>query len=357
MAEVAAAQSTEALKVTSIKSLAESPALNSVPSAYGFTINPNDEADPNDPEFAIPIVDMSLLTSGSPEQQSKIIHDLVKICQEWGFFIAINHGVPESLMKAMIEACHGFFSLPDEEKNEFKSGNDVLEMFKYGTSYNLALDKFLLWRDFFKVRVHPEFYSLYKPACFSEVSMEFSKRAREVALEITRAISESLGLEPNYIHNAMNMDRGIQMLAANYYPPCPQPEHAIGIPHHTDHGLVTLLIQNEMNGLQVEHNGKWLTVDGPPNGFFVNLADQMQILTNGKYKSVMHRATLNNKATRISIAIPHGPSVDTIVAPAPELLEKEGQAPKYLAMNYKEYIQLQQSGKFYMKSSLDHIRV
>ncbi|KAI5314405.1 hypothetical protein L3X38_043581 [Prunus dulcis] len=75
-----------------------------------------------------------------------------------------------------------------------------------------------------------------------------------------------------------------------------------------------------MNGLQVEHNGKWLTVDGPPNGFFVNLADQMQILTN-------------------------------------ELLEKEGQAPKYLAMNYKEYIQLQQSGKFNMKSSLDHIRV
>ncbi|XP_008236679.1 PREDICTED: protein DMR6-LIKE OXYGENASE 2-like [Prunus mume] len=357
MAEVAAAQSTEALKVTSIKSLAESSALNNVPSAYGFTINPNDEADPNDPEFAIPIVDMSLLTSGSPEQRSKIIHDLVKICQEWGFFIAINHGVPESLMKAMIEACHGFFSLPDEEKNEFKSGNDVLEMFKYGTSYNLALDKFLLWRDFFKVRVHPEFYSLYKPACFSEVSMEFSKRAREVALEITRAISESLGLEPNYIHNAMNMDRGIQMLAANYYPPCPRPEHAIGIPHHTDHGLVTLLIQNEMKGLQVEHNGKWLTVDGPPNGFFVNLADQMQILTNGKYKSVMHRATVNNKATRISIAIPHGPSVDTIVAPAPELLEKEGQAPKYLAMNYKEYIQLQQSGKNYMKSTFDHIRV
>ncbi|KAI5314404.1 hypothetical protein L3X38_043580 [Prunus dulcis] len=111
-----------------------------------------------------------------------------------------------------------------------QSGNDVLEMFKYGTSYNLTLDKFLLWRDFFKVRVHPEFYSLYKPACFSEVSMEFSKRAREVALEITRAISESLGLGPNYIHNAMNMDRGIQMLAANYYPPCSQPEHAIGIP-------------------------------------------------------------------------------------------------------------------------------
>ncbi|KAM2630805.1 hypothetical protein TB1_029629 [Malus domestica] len=59
--------------------------------------------------------------------------------------------------------------------------------------------------------------------------MEFSKRTREVALEIIRAISESLGLEPNYIHDTMNMDRDIQMLTANYYLPCPQPEHAIGI--------------------------------------------------------------------------------------------------------------------------------
>ncbi|KAM5553867.1 hypothetical protein ABKV19_025878, partial [Rosa sericea] len=75
-------------KVTSIKTLAESTAaLSSVPSAYAFTINPNDEADPNDPEFTIPIIDMSLLISGSPDQRSKIIQDLVKICQEWGFFI------------------------------------------------------------------------------------------------------------------------------------------------------------------------------------------------------------------------------------------------------------------------------
>lgn len=74
-------------KVTSIKTLAETAALSSVPSAYAFTINPQDEADPNDPEFAIPIIDMSLLTSGLPDQRSKIIQDLVKICEEWGFFI------------------------------------------------------------------------------------------------------------------------------------------------------------------------------------------------------------------------------------------------------------------------------
>lgn len=269
---------------------------------------------------------------------------------------AINHEVPPSLMKAMIDACHGFFTLPDEEREEFKSSNDVLEMFNCGTSYNLDLDKFLMWRDFFKARVHPEFYALSKPAGFSEVSLKFSQKTRQVALEIARAIAESLGLDPSYILHAMNTDRGFEILAANYYPPCPQPESAIGLPRHTDSGLFTLLIQNEMNGLQVEHNGKWVTIDVPPNCFFVILADQMHILTNGKYKSVIHRATLNNKATRISVVFSHGPSADTVIAPAPELLEKHGQAPKYIGMNYIEYMKIQQSGKSYQKSTLDHIR-
>ncbi|KAM2288955.1 hypothetical protein ACFXTI_029772 [Malus domestica] len=77
----------QTMEVTSFKSLAESPVLSSVLSAYAFNINPNEEADPNDAEFTIPIVHMSLLTLGSPDQRSQIIHDLVKNCQEWGFFI------------------------------------------------------------------------------------------------------------------------------------------------------------------------------------------------------------------------------------------------------------------------------
>lgn len=87
MDAVATQTTMETTKVTSIKSLAESPAFSSLPSAYMFNGDPSDEADPNDPELTIPVVDMSLLTSGSPDQRSKIIHDLVKICQEWGCFV------------------------------------------------------------------------------------------------------------------------------------------------------------------------------------------------------------------------------------------------------------------------------
>lgn len=72
--------------VSSIKALTESGAVTSVPSNYTFTLNPNDQADSNDPEYSIPTIDFSLLTSDSPEQRSKALHDLRKACEDWGVF-------------------------------------------------------------------------------------------------------------------------------------------------------------------------------------------------------------------------------------------------------------------------------
>ncbi|KAM6554511.1 hypothetical protein CsatB_015273 [Cannabis sativa] len=347
-----------------IKALVESRDVRSVPSEYTFIRNPNEdhEADLNDPDHSIPIIDFSLLTSDSPQQRSKILHDLQKACQEWGFFLLINHGVGESLMKRMIEMCRDFFNMPAEEKPEIISNNkgakrSVLEPIMYGTSFNVAIDKVLLWRDFIKVISHPHFNSPHKPQGFRETALEFSTRTREVASKVVKAISETLGLEEDCISKAMNWDEGLQLLAANYYPACPEPDRAIGIPPHTDHGLVTLLIQNEMSGLQVQHKGQWVMLEAITNAFVVNLGDQMQVVTNGKYKSVRHRAVVNNTKTRISIAVPHGPSVDKVVVPLPELLEKEGQSPVYSGMSYKDYIELQQSSKCYMKSSIDMITI
>lgn len=81
-----------------------------------------------------------------------------------------------------------------------------------------------------------------------------------------------------------------------------------------------------------------------------------QILTNGKYKSVMHRAVVNKKAARISIGTAHGPSLDTIVNPAPELIS-EAHPPAYRAIKYKDYLLLQQSNPLDRKSCLDRIRI
>lgn len=113
-------------------------------------------------------------------------------------------------------------------------------------------------------------------AC-SEVAMKYSKKTREIATELVEAISESLGLDPNHIYKALDLDSGVQFLLANYYPPCPQPELAMGLSHHTDQCLITILTDNDVSGLQVLHNHKWVTVTSTPKTFLVILADQMQV--------------------------------------------------------------------------------
>ena len=111
----------------------------------------------------------------------------------------------------------------------------------------------------------------------SEISLEYSQRVREVARGLLEGISESLGLEESYTDKALDLEQGKQIFIANLYPTCPQPELALGLPPHSDHGLLTLLIQNGIGGLQIHHEGKWVTVGALPNSFLVNTGDHLEV--------------------------------------------------------------------------------
>ncbi|EEF48570.1 2-oxoglutarate-dependent dioxygenase 19 [Ricinus communis] len=334
----------------SVKGLLDSGCLDNVPSKYAYK-RKSDECISFDEE-TIPIIDFSLLTSGTPEEHSKVIQDIGNACQEWGFFMVINHGVPKKVRDEMIESIESFFNLTEEEKQEY-AGKEPIDPIRYGTSFNVTEDKALLWRDYLKILVHPHFVSPRNPAGFSKVLEEYCRKTREVANELLKGISKSLGLEENYIIKKTNVEMGSQMLVANLYPPCPQPDIAMGLPPHSDYGLITLLIQNGLQGLQVMHHGKWVPITPLLDSFIVNIGDHMEILTKGKYKSVVHRAVVNSKATRISIGTAHGPPLETVISPAEEL----SNPPAHLAIKFREYLELQQSRQLQGKSCLDSIRI
>ncbi|KAM3377500.1 2-oxoglutarate-dependent dioxygenase 19 [Capsicum galapagoense] len=343
-----------ALKPSNIKQLAGSPNLRFVPSNYVHSTNLNHDDDGDDSN-SIPIIDFSLLTSCDPNQRSTAIHQLGKACQDWGFFMVVNHGIPDNLMKAVIDCTDEFFNLPDEEKQEF-SGRHVLDPIRYGTSFNTSTENLFFWRDFLKVFVHPHFHSPTKPQAYRDVVLEYSKKLREVARKLLGGVSESLGLEESYLDKALDLESGLQVFVGNYYPPCPQPELTMGMPPHSDHGLLTLLISNQVGGLQVQHQGKWINVNALPNSLLVNTGDHLEIFSNGKYKSNVHRAVVNNKVTRISVVTAHGPSLETIVRPASPLIEKENSPSAYIPMKYKDYLELQQSNQLDAKSCLDRVK-
>lgn len=343
-------------RALSVKALSESPDLKCIPSDYAYFNDSNDFAFSDHHQVSIPVIDLSLLESGSPDQRSKIIHELGKACQDWGFFMVVNHGIPEAMLKKMLDVIKEFFEMPEEEKREWETKH-VLDPIRSGTSFNAAKDQVFFWRDFIKVFVHPQFHSPHKPHNFSEFLLEYSKRTRQVARKLLEGISESLGLVEGHIGKEMQWDSGFQIFIANLYPPCPQPEVAMGMPPHSDHGLLTLLLQNEVGGLQIQHKGNWVNVDALPNSFLVNIGDHLEVFSNGKYKSVLHRAVVNNKKTRISIAMANGPCLDAMVRPASKLLENDGTVPKYTAMKYRDYLELQQSNKLDGKSCLDRVKI
>ncbi|KAI3774605.1 hypothetical protein L1987_49164 [Smallanthus sonchifolius] len=85
--------------------------------------------------------------------------------------------------------------------------------------------------------------------------------------------------------------------------------------------------------------------------------DFLKIFSNGKYKSVEHRAIVNNAVTRLSVAVTNGPSLDVVVEPAYKLVTEERCAPGYIPMKYKEYLKMQQSNKIVGKTCLDRVRI
>ncbi|XP_015160641.1 flavonol synthase/flavanone 3-hydroxylase-like [Solanum tuberosum] len=304
---------------------------------------------------SIPVIDLSGL-NGPVEQRLSTIHAISSACALWGFFRVTNHGIKVSLMDGMLKVMEDFFNLPLEEKMRYGS-DDVMDPVRYGTSLTTTRKHNLHWRDFLRHYggLIPHTYYLWpdNPATYRDVAKEYLKEVWQLAVIIFGAISEGLGLDPDYIESSLG-DEGTQLIISNYYPACPEPNKTLGLAPHSDHGGLTIVMDNGIPGLQIKRNQTWYSVPSIPGTFVVNLGDFLEVLSNGKYKSVEHRAIVNAEAVRISIAVGHGPEMDAIVQPASPLIKEKSES-KYRPIVYKNYIRAQQSTIKRGKSALDEI--
>lgn len=112
--------------------------------------------------------------------------------------------------------------------------------------------------------------------------MKYSKHVKFLYLMVMEAIVESLGLTKTASEIGGGLremfEDGSQLMVVNCYPACPEPDLTLGMPPHSDYGLLTLLLQDEhVKGLQIQHGGRWLTVDPIPNSFVVNVGDHLEV--------------------------------------------------------------------------------
>ncbi|KAM0003069.1 putative flavanone 3-dioxygenase [Helianthus debilis subsp. tardiflorus] len=320
-------------KTLLVSDLVSSEKIDHVPSNYIRPVSerPNLQDVYDDP---IPLIDLNDLCGPN---RSHVVDQIGLACRKYGFFQVKNHGVPESTIANMMQIAREFFKLPEQERLKTYS-DDPKRTTRLSTSFNIRTEKVANWRDFLRLHCYPiqDYINEWptNPAHFRAHVAEYSHSTRDLALRLVDAISESLGLEKDYINKQLGKHG--QHMALNYYPPCPQPDLTYGLPGHTDSNLITILLQDEVPGLQVMRDGHWVAVRPIPNTFIINIGDQMQVISNDKYKSVLHRAVVNCDRERLSIPTFYCPSPDAMIGPAPELVSLDEPAV-YREFTYGDY--------------------
>lgn len=137
-----------------------------------------------------------------------------------------------------------------------------------------------------------------------------------------------MGIPKGYIKKAINGGEGVKAfeMKVSHYPPCPHPEMVNGLRAHTDAGGIILLFQDdEVEGLEILKDGKWIDVQPLTNSIVINTGDQIEVLSNGRYMSVWHRVNAKPNQTRRSIASFYHPSYNATIEPASQLVEVNNQ--------------------------------
>ncbi|KAK6941400.1 Isopenicillin N synthase-like, Fe(2+) 2OG dioxygenase domain [Dillenia turbinata] len=263
----------------------------------------------------IPTIDFSKL---SCESRSETMALLDHACEKWGFFQIENHGINKDLMEKVKHLVNMHYE--EKMKKHFYDSNLAKELEKKSLTSNEDWEStFFIW---------------HRPTSnvndFTDLSDELRKTMDEyinqlikLAEKLSELMCENLGLEKCYLKESFAGSRGPSVgTKVAKYPKCPQPELVRGLREHTDAGGIILLLQDDqVPGLEFFKDGKWVEI--PPsknNTIFINTGDQVEILSNGRYKSALHRVMADKNGSRLSIATFYNPAGDAIISPAPKLL-------------------------------------
>lgn len=287
----------------------------------------------------IPVIDLKGLTGGESER-SRVMAQLHEACKDWGFFWLENHGVDASVMEEVKRFVHGHY----EEHLESKFyASDLVKNLQHATggSYADQVD----WEAAYSIHHHPK----SNIAEFPEISPQTRELvdtyiAQTVSLAelLAECMSLNLGLPAGHIRDTFAPPSVGTKFAM--YPPCPRPDLVWGLRAHTDAGGIIIMLQDEaVGGLDFLKGDKdWVPVM-PNRGsrIFVDIGDQIEVISGGVYKSAVHRVTVGTEGRRLSMATFYNPGVDALVAPAAR------EAPAYPGpYRWGDYLEYYQRTKF-----------
>jgi len=305
--------------------------------------------------IVIPVIDLGPYLAGRPAAAAATAAELGRALQDVGFFVIVNHGIPQALVDDTFEEARRFHAQPMEAKlalrmNEHNNGYMMLGRYAVWTSDVNANDKPDLNEAFFIKRERgpddplaragrrfagPNQWPAALPG-FREKVLAYTGAVDALAQKLVPLCAMALDLPADALDGAFRESQFSFRLT--HYPPVPAEANQFGIAPHTDSNFMTFLAQSDIPGLQVRMtDGDWLDVPYLPGSFAVNSGDMMQRWTNHRFKSTPHRALPPVGRPRYAIPYFFGPHLDTEVACLPTC-QGPGNPARYPPITYAAYL-------------------
>ncbi len=313
---------------------------------------------------AVPVIDLGRCVDALPS--AAVVDQVADAAERYGFFQVIGHGIDADLIERVWTGTDAFFALPIDEKRRINRTRENTRGY-----YDRELTKNV--RDRKEVldlapTAHPELpdddprnvhavdgmNQWPNLPDFRETMVAYMQSCNDVAMWLLAAFCRGLGEHADHLRDEFAFDH-TSFLRLNHYPvdDVLSPDEAaavtelgaMALQHHTDAGALTVLLQDEVGGLQVAAGDQWIDVEPVPGALVVNTGDMMQVWSNDRYRAAMHRVHPHRGVARRSLPYFFNPKYRTRYSPLPGSI-RPGDVAHYRPITWGDFRQARADGDY-----------